>query len=318
MILEELLKKIKHIVSDGDWDGVVATALLIRYAKKHGIESVVEYPHPMDLKNKQFENVVAVEITPTKTWISNSIIIDHHEKVEGFGNKWIFDENARSVAELVSKVTGERLSKEFMEAVSNIDQGFWDRDELTKTLFLAFQLDPGRFPRLEITYKLVNGDENWVIEWAKTKSKKASDLISRAEKLISKAKNLIEGEDIVFFEYRVKIEDGPRRLALLKLETRHRIVVSLGTKDNTFVTGTIATFDNQLDLREIFHILRQLGYNAGGRKNVGGFQATRNVTVNEVIRDLKIAFKRWLRREQLVKNQWGVASSLIRPDLPSS
>ncbi|MHA1590098.1 MAG: hypothetical protein ACTSVA_05790 [Candidatus Njordarchaeales archaeon] len=295
-MMDVLLKKIKHIVSDGDWDGVVATALLIRFARKHGIEPIIEYPHPAELKERSFENVVAVEITPTKTKVVNSVIIDHHEKIEGFGNIWFFDENARSVAELVARIVKETLSRDLMEAVSNIDQGLWDANELTKTLFLAFQVDPGRFPRLEITYRLANGDEKWVIEWADKKSHEAKGILLRAEKLAKEAEELIPNSDIVYFIYTLRKDDGARRLALLKLERLHKIAISLGVENNRFVTGTIATYNKDIDLREIFEKLRKEGYSAGGRRNVGGFQARNEISVEKVIKDLREVFRRWLEK----------------------
>ena len=87
------------------------------------------------------------------------------------------------------------------------------------------------------------------------------------------------------------VDNGARRLALLKLEGEYEIVISLGVENGKFVTGTIATFHREIDLRKIFKMLRYKGYKAGGRQNVGGFQATKDMNLERVLRDLREVFR---------------------------
>ena len=287
-----LLNKINHIVSDGDWDGIVATALLIIYARKNDIEPVIQYPHPRELKNSAFENVVSVEITPTKTKICNSVIFDHHEKVEGHGNVWVFDSNAPSVASLVSEFLDIEFDKNFMDAINAIDQGDWRKTELSQILFKAFQIDPASFPRMEITYRLANYEIDYVISWATERARLFNGIMKIAEKLKENKILLWSKPAIVYFTYRVGKDEGARRLALLDLEEEYDIAISLGIQDrDIFVTGTIAT-KKDIDLSPLFKELRKMGYNAGGRKNVGGFQAVRELKISKVLDDLKLVVKK--------------------------
>lgn len=290
MLRDEITRQLKcrlgRIVSDGDWDGVTATALLVKYAKEHNIDPVISYPHPRDLKNLSFNYVVSVEITPTKAEIRNSIIFDHHEKIEGFNNIWIFDANATSVASLVSNFLNIPIDKEFLEAIDAIDQGKWEKSELSKLLFLGYQVDPASFPRMEITYLIANDEIDKIISWAENKSKSFEKLMARAKNIKDAAFRICDKPLVLCLIYRIKRDEGARRIALIELEKQADIAIALGVENECFITGTIATMKN-ITLTPLYAELRKLGYNAGGRGNVGGFQDRFNRPINDVITDLK-------------------------------
>mgnify|MGYP000185601048 CR=1 FL=1 len=285
--LDLLLSKIRRIVSDGDWDGILATSLLIKLARRYNIEPIISYPHPKELRSMKLNDVVSIEITPTKTQITNSIIFDHHEKIEGYGNIWIFDDKAPSVAALVSEVLGIPTDEEILDAVNAIDQGNWRQDILSQLLFKAYQIDPVSFPRLEITYKLAKDDFKSVIELCKARAKAFKNIERRANELKKGIKVLFSSPSVVYFTYNVGRDEGARRLALLDLEEEFDIVIALGVENENFVTGTIATKRRGINLMPIFRDLRNMGYNAGGRRNVGGFQTIKkDVKLERVLNDL--------------------------------
>jgi len=285
-LINELNRRISTIVSDGDWDGIVATSILLIYAKDRKIEPVIRYPHPRKLKTLSFDYVVSVEITPTKTKITNSVIFDHHEKIDSGENIWIFDSKAPSVAWLVSRFLDIEFDRKFLEAINAIDQGNWRQTQLSQTLFKAFQIDPSNFPRMEITYNLVNSEIEKVISWAEQRAKLFEPVMKLAQKLMSNVRVLLDSPKIVYFTYEVGREEGARRIALLELEDEYDIVIALGERKGKFITGTVATKKGH-NLRVLFEELRKLGYNAGGRENVGGFQALEAINVEDVIKNVK-------------------------------
>ena len=67
-----------------------------------------------------------------------------------------------------------------------------------------------------------------------------------------------------------------------------KVVVAIGVnEENKPVAGSIGTMREHIDLNGVFVYLREHGYKAGGRKNIGGFQLGSSKTLREVIDDIK-------------------------------
>ena len=267
-ILLQLLKN--GIVSDGDWDGVVGTGLLLRYSREHRVSpSSVLFPNPKTFANLHIDRKVCIEIIPTKCYIEHSLIFDHHEgpQTDKYqGNIWIFGKS-ESVAELISKVLEVSIPEQWMTAVNEVDTARIN-SKLGELLFKAYHADVANFPREHIA-KLI-ADENYseIMFILKQKAREFKKQEERAKLLMEDATELVEG--VISFEY-FPGDEGAKRIALIALEEKYPVVLAYSVTPNGFVSS-IATRSKQINLIPLFDLLRKNGFSAGGHENVGGIQ----------------------------------------------
>ena len=267
-LLLQLLKN--GIVSDGDWDGVVGTGLLLRYGKGHGIiPSSVLFPNPKTFSSLHIDKKICIEIIPTKCFIEHSLIFDHHEgpQTDKYqGNVWVFGK-FESVAELISKTLGIMIPPEWMTAVNEVDTARI-HTKLGELLFKAYHADVTNFPREHIAKLVAEGNYSGIMFILKQKAREFKKQEERAKVLIEDATEIVDG--VVAFEY-FPGDEGAKRIALINLEEKYPIVIAYSITPNGFVSS-IATRSRETNLIPLFDLFRKIGFSAGGHENVGGVQ----------------------------------------------
>lgn len=120
--------------------------------------------------------------------------------------------------------------------------------------------------------------------WTERESEKWHQVEQRIEELVTSAQPLTE--DTVFFIYSASdpIASAAMRETMHQLEKRHVIVVAIRLEDTDAIAASIATTNEDTDLRAAFTKLHQTqGVTAGGRPNVGGAQFPPNISLDQAI-----------------------------------
>lgn len=279
--------KYQRIVADGDWDGVVATGLLLRV-----FNLPFCFPPPSEIPKLRLNHVIVIEIGPTKVeTITNSLIIDHHALIKGSEtNETLIDLRYKSVASLVADHWTLDYPTNWREVMEGIDSG-QVTSPMEQTVWKAFLIDIERFPRRWITQLVSRGKWEEIEEWCKERAaeydtkteQKMGEFLGRVEKL---------GEDVVWFWFDRDdtIEQACKTPTMLELETRFALVIAFAMRGGCVISGTLGT--KRWNLLPLFEALRALGYKAGGRGTIGGFQCPEPKTVVEVVQGLKRVLKR--------------------------
>ena len=71
------------VISDGDWDGILASAILVKWLKEKGFKcdfDSVEFPKPRDLVEMKIGGAILIELPPSRgyTVVEESLLFDHH------------------------------------------------------------------------------------------------------------------------------------------------------------------------------------------------------------------------------------------------
>ena len=274
--------KFKRIVADGDWDGVVATGLLLRV-----FNLPFYFPHPPEIPKLRLNRVIAIEVGPTKVEaITNSLIIDHHAlSKESETNETLIDLRYKSAASLVADHWALDYPSNWREVIESIDSG-QVTSSMGQTVWKAFLIDIEHFPRRWITRLVNNGKWEKIEEWCEERAIEYDiNTKTKMEELLARAAKL--GEDAVWFWFALenKNEWACKTPTMLKLENEFNIVIALAMTEDKVMSGTLGT--KKVNLLPIFEGLRTLGYNAGGRETIGGFQCLDIKSVYDVVQDLK-------------------------------
>ncbi|MGQ4914794.1 MAG: hypothetical protein ACP6IU_08580 [Candidatus Asgardarchaeia archaeon] len=288
--MKKLLEK-NGIVSDGDWDGVFGTGLLLQWAKSQNIHVAnIVFPKPRDLQVSHFSEIVSLEIVPTKCPIERSIIFDHHEGPHTdkyYGNIWIFGKFL-SVAELVQRLLDVEVPQKWIDAINEVDSTF-PKSELGIFLFKAYQADVENFPRIELANKIAAQRYNELLDILKPLVDRYIEQEKIAEQLIESVEFLLP--NVPYFIYSEN-QMGARRIAMFKLEEKYDIVIAIRMQENT-IYASIATMKSNINLLPIFNELRNMGFSAGGHENVGGITVYK-ISLNKFLDILKGLIKRYI------------------------
>lgn len=275
------------VVSDGDLDGILASGLLILGLRALGFKPKlrdVSFPPPDKIPGLKVKNSILIELPHTKglIYLGENLLVDHHEY---FGFIWFKDKRIK-VQENISMVNSiaEAIYNKFCEvialsedglrvlnAVNNIDKGIYETD-FDWGLHRAYRLEVSSIEmRLRLLRWIVNGDWSKIFEWSRWGNSTWIKVEDTVVRLMKSAKTLLD--DIVYFTYSRddRIESAAMREAMLKLESEHLIVLAVDCSKPEYTRVSIATKGN-FDLRRIFEKVRLMGFNAGGRANVGGMQ----------------------------------------------
>lgn len=266
-ILQKLLSS-KGIVSDGDWDGVFGTGILVRWATEREINvKKIIFPSPLEIKKGSYSRIVSLEIVPTKCKIEKSIIFDHHEGPHTDiyeGNIWIYGKFL-SVGRLIVEFLDMEVPKVWIDAIDEVDSGF-PTSKLGTHLFKAYQANVESFPRREIAELISREEYDQVLDLLSERVQKYNKQEQVAEVLIKSAEELIPR--VVYFTYE-ETQQGARRIAMFKLEQQYDIVIAIRIQNETLFSS-IATMKENIDLTKLFNELRKIGLSSGGHSNVGG------------------------------------------------
>ncbi|MHA1595724.1 MAG: DHH family phosphoesterase [Candidatus Baldrarchaeia archaeon] len=284
------LSRYRKIVSDGDWDGVFASGLLMRVT-----DLPVEFPRPSELPSAELERVVTVEIGPTKVRaMRDCLIIDHHEVPElPSGCEMLVDMSAGSAAEIVAKVWELEVPREWLGALSEIDSARVSSD-LAKKMWAAYRANVENFPRREVAEMIRDGRWEDLYRLVVERAEEYRKIEEKVPELVKRGCPLegVEGVAILTYDPDDKVERGASKDAMLRLEETYDVVVAIGAKSGRFSRATIGTRSERVNLAVIFEFLRNRGYNAGGKAQVGGVQARGEVPLEVFMRDLQEAFRK--------------------------
>jgi len=270
------------IVSDGDLDGIFATGFLTSYFRNIGLEVEYLYPKPEKIKGMIVQDCILIELPLTRGIIyrEENLLFDHHNgpaRVELFKEnkvvKSIVFPNCKSIAQLVHYILGIKVNKELLEAVNNIDNGVYETG-ITEKLHRAYLLNISNVDmRKFLTESVANQKWKEILEWTKKESRKWKKHVEpKIHDIFERIHVIVPGVAVFTYFEQNDVEKAARTEAMLKLEDRHDIVVSIGLDDqNRAVSARIAT-KKPIDLSTVYKQFQKLGYTAGGRKNVGGVQ----------------------------------------------
>ncbi|MEM2146379.1 MAG: DHHA1 domain-containing protein, partial [Candidatus Jordarchaeaceae archaeon] len=124
----------------------------------------------------------------------------------------------------------------------------------------------------------------------------------KAKELAQKSQKLTTLTTYFTYRYGDRWGRGASKEAMLTLEEKTPIVVSIAIDHQIVKKGTIATKKN-LDLTEIYEQLRNEGYSSGGHRTIGGFQTLENKTLEQTLQDLKNALKQIQKQTQRSKSK---------------
>jgi len=284
------------IVSDGDLDGIFATGFLIRYFRNIGLEVEYIYPKPERINGMIVQDCILVELSLTRGIIykGENLLFDHHNgptRVELFKEnkvvKSIVFPNCKSIAQLVHDVLRIKVNKELLEAINDIDNGIYEK-EVAEKLHRAYLLNISSVDmRKFLTESVANQKWKEILEWAEKESRKWRKHVEpKIRDMFERTYVIVPGVAVFTYFEQNDIEKAARTEAMLKLEDKYDIVVSIGLDDqNRAVSARIAT-RKPIDLSTVYKQLRKLGYTAGGRKNVGGVQFNYK-NLKDILRELE-------------------------------
>ena len=297
------------IVSDGDWDGILGSAILYKEMKKHEVEiREVDFPLPHIIPGLKLGDCIIVELPPSRGYriVKENLLVDHHGFV---GVKHIFPSGEEvlyeagrvfpSVAELIASIVGLYASEEWrriLDAVNLIDEGKSREDQFAWMLHSAYlyNIEDAGF-RNKIFELLVEDNLKEVLYICRKESANYEKAREHISEILSRSIEL--GEDLVFTWYfgNVKDERIIFREAMLKLEEKYGLVIVASVKDEKVLRlhlGSIRdSIDSSLVAKKIAEELRRKGFKiaAGGRKNVAGIQVigVNKPSINEIVESIK-------------------------------
>jgi len=284
---KDMKPEILKIVAHGDWDGVVGAGLLSRVFD-------VPLEFPLELADLNIENAACIEITPGRVKsMRSSMIVDHHG-TQSFhgpdeeGNVWILKPEYKAVSSLIADYWRLDFPEEWRTAVEEVDTAKLN-SQLAIMLWKAYRIDPQGFPRHQVAEMVKKGKWEGIKKWVEEQMTGYEKVEEKAKELLERSKNLTPESVYFTFNFNDRWERGASKDAMLTLEEKTPIVISIGIEEGRAKGGTIAT--KSLDLTKIYQHLRNKGYSSGGHKTVGGFQTLKNKTLEQVLEDLKDAIK---------------------------
>lgn len=276
-----------RIVSDGDLDGIFATALLLKYFDESDQTCEYSFPEPRSLRGLVAQDSILIELPMSKGLVyqGRTLLIDHHNNaphLQYFVNQEVqdaemLDFEVRAVNQIVFELVRDRIvldtdAMELFHAVSNIDQGVYNSD-LDNDLHHAYLLEIGSPEmRIRVTEWIRQGHWSAIYDWVREGRKKWERVEARANELKHSYRPLSSG--VVYFVYSSdEIDRAAMRPAMLSLEEEHPVVIAVQDTDNSVSRISIGSTRTTVDLTPVFEHLRNIpGVTAGGRRSIGGAQ----------------------------------------------
>ena len=286
-----------RIISEGDWDGILGTVLILLWLKSKGLKPStrhVLFPHPSELPGMAIRRAILIELSPSRGYIAKEkcILIDHHEingmaEVKGRRiSKIVLEtsEHMPSVTRLIINLLKLKnipynLTK-LIEAVDLIDQGKSKNNTYAWNLHKAYliNIEDKKF-RYKVLKHLVRYEFEKLNKLVLNEAKAYDKAKSEKYKVLIERTNIYSNERIATTYYMVsdRFEKAIFREVMLDLEKRHDIVVVLAVKDDSTLEKVhIATQDDKIDIRTLIaKILRNLRYKGiigGGKEKAGSIQ----------------------------------------------
>jgi len=304
LLLSFVKKHGVNIVSDGDLDGILASALVIKYLKLRGLEvdprANVYFPRLSELGRLRVKDSILVELPPTKGLIYEgyNLLIDHHD--ETLVQVFVHDRSFKgvkfkayvpSVSQLVFLILQDEYSSgpsaflKLLNAINEIEEGNL-RSDLSKALHRAYLLNsPSDSMRFAIIENVLKDCWEEIARWAFEEAKKWYVVEAKVAELLKKASSLSRNVAYFTFNGGEVLEKAAMREAMLALEEEHDIVVALDLRRGRVCRLSIATKNPNIDLRGFYRFLRELkpSIQAGGRRNVGGAQFRELMDLEEAL-----------------------------------
>ncbi|RLG82677.1 MAG: hypothetical protein DRO40_07100 [Thermoprotei archaeon] len=280
-----------NIVSDGDWDGIVGSAILVKWSKEIGMDKYnINFPYPREIPTLTLSGNIIIELSPSRGYKikSECILIDHHE----FSGIAVLREDskltpiveyrrkARSVAELIYQLLGikdERLKK-LIDIINCIDQGRSKVNEEVWRYHKAYlaNIDSREF-RMKVFRSIVN-ERYKELEITIQKAARTYDMVKEYVKEIIKRSIAIDHKvAISWYNVDAKTENIAFREAMLELEDKYDLVIMVGKrKDNTIEKLHFGSYKLNVGkmVDSILNILKSEGIKGGGKETAGGIQFT--------------------------------------------
>jgi len=278
------------VISDGDWDGILASAILVKWLKEKGFKcdfDSVEFPKPRDLVEMKIGGAILIELPPSRgyTVVEESLLFDHHTETglflvtEGGRLKALVKiEPFPSVARLVSVLLDINLEdrwKKMLSAVDLIDLGESLKDDFAWILHKAYlaNTDSSYF-RKTVFRMLVEDKLNDLISYIEEEAK----IYDRAREKISlfKSRTKVYGE-AAFFWYNPsdKFERMVYREYMFELEKKYKLVVAIALRsDKTVEKMHLGSYKVNVSnlISHILDYLKNHGVTGGGKDRAGGIQ----------------------------------------------
>lgn len=302
-------KRRPSIVSDGDWDGIVGSAILYKKLTKYKIKiHEISFPPPHIIPRLELSDCIIVELPSSKGYrvTGENLLIDHHgfvgvKRIFPSGDEIFYKANRffRSVAELIAFITGFEADGEWrkiLDAVNLIDEGRGRENNFTWMLHSAYlyNIEDTGFRKLLFKF-LIEEKFTKLLEVCR---KGATDY-EKARKHISKIKDrAIEMKDRAIFTWYMNNRRDEKvifREAMLELEKDYNLVVIAAIKDNRILRLHLGSMKGRMNssllAEKIAVELRKRGFKvtAGGRKNVAGVQilSVNKPSVDEMLQIIK-------------------------------
>jgi len=282
-----------RIYSDGDWDGILASAILLRWLRSR-VRSVdldwVYFPQPGRISGMKVEDAIIIELPPSRGYevAGTCILFDHHAftgvmelSKGGLSRKLlVLDKHFPSVSRLVADVlkawTLIEDLREIVDAVDLIDEGRSMADEkawLMHRAYLARKDDPGYRRRLlELLY---NGEKDELMRLIEEDARKYDEARKRVfPKMLERC---VTAGGVAFTWYLLSSTEERMvfREVMMRLEEDNPVVVVAGVReDGTMDRLHLASRKINVGdyVEKVLRFLREKGVTGGGKRSAGGIQ----------------------------------------------
>ena len=280
------------IVSDGDWDGVVGSAILYRELAGRGVVvGGVDFPPPYRVPELELGDCIIVELSPSRGYrvVGENLLIDHHGFV---GVKRVFPDGEEvlyeagrgfsSVAELIAFIMDFNVEGEWrriLDAVNLIDEGRSREDSFAWMLHSAYLYnieDTGFRRRL---FELLIGERfTELFEVCRRESAGYERARGRVSEIVARAVRVGKGVVFTWYLNDVKDERVVFREAMFELEKNYDLIIVGSVRDGRVYRLHLGSMGGRVDssivAEKIAEELRKKGFKvaAGGRRNTAGVQ----------------------------------------------
>ena len=84
LVLRLCTSRDARIVSDGDWDGILGTAILVKRLNENGIRVELErimFPRPQDLPRLTIGSSIVIELPPSRGYKNRGRVCTHRSSL---------------------------------------------------------------------------------------------------------------------------------------------------------------------------------------------------------------------------------------------
>jgi len=303
------LKRNVIILSDGDWDGIVGSALLYKELNKRKIKvNQVDFPSPLIIHELNVSNSIIIELSPSRGYkvIGENLLIDHHDfngikHIFPSDEKILFitDKSFSSVAELIVTILNLDINEKWyniLNAVNLIDQGGSRDNKFSWMLHSAYlyNIEDDNF-RKKIFNLLTKDRLKDVINICRNESSNYMKAQGMIPKIISRTIKIKNNIAFTWYFNNIKNERIVFREAMFKLEEKYDLVIIASIKNNKIYRLHLGTnkdlIDSSLIAKKIAKKLLEKNFKvtAGGKKGAGGVQIIdiNKPNIDEIIEIIK-------------------------------